>query len=71
MIQNNIQGSFPQNAMFGHAYVMNQTLTKTYSPEEGLKKGAIFPELFSPYSPGDSMKEIDFLKSYGKGGYSK
>ena len=68
MMQNNIQGNFPKNAMFGHAYVMDQKLNKIYSPEEALKKGTTFPELFSPYSPGDSMKEIEFLKNYHKGG---
>lgn len=71
MMQNNYQGEFPKNAMFGHAYVMNQTLNKTFSPEDGLKHGTIFPELFSPYSPGDSMKEIEFLKNYGRGGYDR
>lgn len=67
MVENN-QGNFPKNAMFGHAYVMDQTLRRTFSLEEALKKGTIFPELFSPYSPGDSMREIEFLKNYGKGG---
>ena len=65
------QGNFLKNAMFGHSYVMDQGLKKTFSPEEALKKGTVFPELFSPYSPGDSMKEIEFLKNYGRGGYSK
>jgi len=69
MLENN-QGAFPKNAMFGHAYVMNQVLNKTFSAEEGLKKGTIFPELYSPYSPGDSMREIEFLKNYGKGGFT-
>lgn len=67
MVENN-QGNFPKNAMFGHAYVMDQMLRKTFSPEEALKKGTIFPELFSPYAPGDSMREIEFLRNYGKGG---
>ena len=70
MIENN-QGNFPRNAMFGHAYVMDQMLNKTFSPEDALKKGTIFPELFSPYSPGDSMKEIEFLRNFGKGGFNK
>lgn len=70
MLENN-QGNFPKNAMFGHTYVMNQVLRKTFSPEECLKKGTIFPELFSPYSPGDSMREIEFLKNYGKGGFNQ
>lgn len=67
----NMQDNFPKNAMFGHTYVMNQILNKTFTPEEALKKGTIFPELFSSYSPGDSMREIEFLKNYGKGGFSK
>lgn len=67
-MQNNNQGIFPKNAMFGHCYVMNQTLNKTYSPQESLKRGTIFPELFSPYNPGDSLKDIEYLKNY-KGGY--
>lgn len=67
----NTSGSFPKNAMFGHAYVMNQTLTQTFSPSDGLKHGTIFPELVSPYFPGDSMREIMYLKNYGKGGYDK
>ncbi len=70
MIQNS-QGNFPKNAMFGHAYVMDQTLKNTFSPEEALRKGTVFPELFSPYSPGDSMREIEFLKNYGRGGMGK
>ena len=70
MIENN-QGNFPKNAMFGHAYVMDQVLNKTFSPDVALKKGTIFPELFSPYSPGDSMREIEFLKNYGRGGFDK
>ncbi len=67
MVEKN-EGNFPKNAMFGHAYVMDQVLNKTYSPEEALKRGTTFPELFSPYSPGDSMREIEYLKSCGKGG---
>ncbi len=70
MIENN-QGNFPKNAMFGHAYVMDQMLAKTFSPQEGLSKGTIFPELFSPYSPGDSMREIEYLKNYSKGGFTQ
>ena len=70
MVENN-QGNFPKNAMFGHAYVMDQVLRNTFSPEEALKKWTVFPELFSPYSPGDSMREIEFLKNYGRGGYNR
>ena len=66
MIEKN-EGNFPKNAMFGYAYVMDQMLRNTYSPEESLKRGTAFPELYSPYSPCDSMREIEFLKNY-KGG---
>ena len=31
-------------------------------PNIGLKMGTIFPELVSPYMPGQSMKEIAYLK---------
>lgn len=70
-MEERIQGNFPKNAMFGHAYVMDQTLRNTFSPEEALKKGTIFPELVSRYSPGDSMREIEFLKNYKRGGCCK
>ena len=36
----------------------------------GLKNGTIFPELVSPYMPGDSMKQIKYLEKtniIGKG----
>lgn len=61
-------GNFPKNAMFGHCYVMDQKLNKIFSPEEGLANGTIFPELVSPYSPGDSLRQIEYLKSGGKNG---
>lgn len=31
------------------AYVPFQRICSTFSPVEGLKKGTIFPELYSPY----------------------
>ncbi|MFZ5592413.1 MAG: spore coat associated protein CotJA [Bacillota bacterium] len=31
------------------AYVPVQTWTTTYSPQEGLSKGTIFPDLYRPY----------------------
>ena len=61
MLENN-QGNFPKNAMFGHAYVMNQVLRKTFSPEESLKKGTIFPELVSPYVPCQDIEEMEYIK---------
>ncbi|WP_084295243.1 spore coat associated protein CotJA [Caldanaerobius polysaccharolyticus] len=32
-----------------HAYVPFQTYTKSYSPEQALKRGTMFPELDMPY----------------------
>jgi len=34
----------------GYAYVPVQKFGKTYSPEEGLERGTIFPELDLPIS---------------------
>lgn len=61
---------FPSNPMFGQSYVPWQTMDKTYTPCVGLKMGTIFPELVSPYMPGQSMEEIEFIRrmnSIGKG----
>ena len=52
---------FPENPMFGQSYVPFQTLNETYMPNCGLDKGTIFPELVSPYYPGLSMAEIQYL----------
>lgn len=53
---------FPSNYMYGQSYVPIQTMNKTFTPEIGLKMGTIFPELVSPYMPGQSMAEIEYLK---------
>ena len=61
---------FPDNVMFGHCYVPNQRMTKTFSPEQALRKGTSFPELVSPYCPNQSIEIIEYLKSkneIGKG----
>ncbi len=34
------------------AYVPFQRFTKNYSPQEALKKGTLYPELWMPYRPG-------------------
>jgi len=34
----------------GKAYVPYQTMSCIMDPDKGLKKGTIFPELYSPYS---------------------
>ena len=53
---------FPNNPMLAQSYVPIQQMDKTFTPCCGLKMGTIFPELVSPYVPGQSMAEIDYLK---------
>lgn len=53
---------FPNNPMLAQSYVPWQTMDKTFIPCVGLKMGTIFPELVSPYMPGQSMEEIDYIK---------
>lgn len=53
---------FPSNPMFGQSYVPNQVLNTTFMPEVALKVGTLFPELVSPYMPGQSMAEIEYLR---------
>ena len=54
---------FPSNPMFGQSYVPWQTMDKTFIPSVGLKMGTIFPELVSPYMPGQSKEEIEFIRN--------
>lgn len=66
----NMSNVFPENPMLGQSYVPIQTMGETFKPCVGLKNGTLFPELVSPYSPGDSMKEIKYLEAtntIGKG----
>lgn len=58
-------GAFPSNYLYGHAYTPTQTMCRTYTPEIGLQNGSIFPELVSPYSPGQSMDFIEYLRNGG------
>ena len=53
---------FPTNPMFAQSYVPWQTMDKTFTPCVGLKMGTIFPELVSPYMPGQSMEEIEYIR---------
>ena len=55
----------PENYLYGHAYTPNQTMNKTFEPEIGLNNGTIFPELVSPYYPGQSIDFINYLKNGG------
>ena len=60
------QSIFPENPMLAQSYVPYQFMDKTFIPEVGLKMGTIFPELVSPYVPGQSMEEIEYLKKTNK-----
>ena len=57
--------TFPENYLYGYAYTPNQCMDKTFCPETGLAHGTIFPELVSPYSPGQSIDFINYLRSGG------
>ena len=54
---------FPSNPMLAQSYVPIQFMDKTFKPCVGLRNGTIFPELVSPYMPGQSMNEIAFIKA--------
>ena len=53
---------FPENPMLAQSYVPIQIMNNTFKPSVGLKMGTIFPELVSPYMPGQSMEELEYLK---------
>lgn len=53
---------FPSNPMLGQSYVPFQYMDQTFKPCVGLKMGTIFPELVSPYEPGQSMEEIAYIE---------
>jgi len=37
------------NLELARAYILFQQYTESYSPEEALEKGTLFPELYRPY----------------------
>ena len=53
---------FPKNPMLAQSYVPIQYMDETFKPCIGLDHGTIFPELVSPYKPGDSMRDIEYLR---------
>ena len=57
---------FPKNPMLAQSYVPIQYMDETFKPCSGLDNGTIFPELVSPYKPGDSMREIEYLRNTNK-----
>lgn len=54
---------FPENPLLAQSYVPIQYMDETFKPCVGLKHGTIFPELVSPYKPGDSMRDIEYLRN--------
>lgn len=54
---------FPEKPMFAQSYVPIQTMDKVFIPSVGLKMGTIFPELVSPYMPGQSQREIEYIRN--------
>lgn len=60
------QSQFPENPMYGQSYVPIQYLDKVFDETTALKKGTLFPELVSPYVPGQSMREIAYIKNANK-----
>lgn len=44
-----------ENVRLAAAYVPWQKMCTLFSPLEALRKGTAFPELYSPYCPGDKM----------------
>ena len=57
---------FPENPMLAQSYVPFQYMDRTFKPCVGLKMGTIFPELVSPYTPGQSMEEIAYIERTNK-----
>ena len=57
-----VQSVFPTNPMLGQSYVPIQYMSKTFTPQCGLKNGTLFPELVNQYYPGQSMMDLDYLK---------
>ncbi len=57
---------FPEYPMYAQSYVPWQVMNEVFKPEVGLRKGTIFPELVSPYCPGQSMEEIEYIKATNK-----
>ena len=65
MNENN-RNLFPQNLMYGHAYVPNHIMNRTFSPEIGLREGTMFPVLVSPFVPCQSIRVIETLIEGGR-----
>lgn len=57
---------FPTNPVLAQSYVPIQTMNRTFTPCVGLKMGTIYPELVSPYMPGQSQAEIEYIEATNK-----
>ena len=57
---------FPDYPVYGQSYVPWQTMGDVYKPEIGLTKGTIFPELYSPYCPNQSIEKIEYIRMTNK-----
>ena len=55
--------AFPENYMYGQSYVPIQYIDTTFKPNVALRMGSLYPELVSPYEPGQGMAEIEFLRN--------
>ena len=49
----------PEDCELARAYVPIQRYNKQYSPEDGLERGTIFPELYRPYPVCYDMEDCD------------
>ncbi len=58
----NSSNVFSNTLLYASSYVPHQYMNKVYTPETGLKMGTIFPELLSPYCPGQSQEIMNYLK---------
>lgn len=58
--------SLPTNPSLAQSYVPFQYLNTTFVPEVALRMGTLYPELVSPYVPGQSMEEIAYLERTNK-----
>ncbi len=48
MVNHELCGRMPENPILAYAYVPIQNFGETYSPEEGLSRGTLFPSLDKP-----------------------
>ncbi len=59
----NETSEFPSNPTIAESYVARQVMDRVFNPTVGLKMGTIYPELVSPYEPGQSMEVINYLST--------